>query len=99
METIIFDLKPDVIGIVETKISSKIQLKIRGYQIYKKCKTSLSGGLMIAIRNEYAKQIVETTIVDSDRIMTLLITSKTSIFRFILVYGPQENDANDPGNM
>lgn len=61
MEEIIDELKPDIIGIVESHLDSKDIITIEGYHIVRNDRNSEGGGVMIAVKEKYKHVTMEVT--------------------------------------
>ena len=92
LNIIITGHRPHIVCLVETKLSHNVKVNIPGYYIFKKSKNALSGGIMIAVKEEISFKCIETTEIENNRILSLRIDTQNIVTIIISVYGPQEND-------
>ena len=88
---ILASLQPGIICLVETKVTKLKSFSIKGYKnIVSKNMKKGKGGLLIAVKNNTASSVKETTTSSNDNILAADIAYKTKVFRFIVCHGPQE---------
>ena len=89
---IISKCNPHIVCLVETKLSHNVKVNILGCYIFKKSKNALSGGIVIAVKEEFSSKYIETTETENNQIFPLRIDTQNIVTTIITVYGPQEND-------
>ena len=88
--------KPSVICITETKVVKTKDYMIEGYkEVLKRNIKKGKGGMMIAVKNNTATGVKETTVSNNPYIMTGEIKYRDKTGRLILCYGPQEDEKAD----
>ena len=53
---IISKCNPHIVCLVETKLSHNVKVNISGYYIFKQRKNALSGGIVIAVKEELSSK-------------------------------------------
>ena len=100
LEEIVKSIEPDIVTLVETKVSKNKVFKEWEpyYQCLRKNCTRGKGGIMCAFKKGTVKSVRNVTSVDDDRILTCRVEYDTRTVRVIAVYGPQETDESEVRN-
>ena len=88
-------VNPDVFAICETKVNSHSKLKhfFPDYNLLTRVIKQGKGGLVIAVKkNLFPKVLDVTTSSNKNILVARAVVSNLAALRFILVYGPQENE-------
>ena len=59
LEEVLDEVKPDIIGLVETHMEQGEELRIEGYHIIRKDRNGQGGGLLIAVKDQYIDNVVK----------------------------------------
>ena len=93
LETVLEQVKPDIIVIAETQIIGRCKIKIKNYNINGEAnRNSKSGGILIGTRKS---SDIETVILKKDaknQQIWAIIRAKTYSFRICIVYGYPSED-------
>ena len=97
LELIKESLKPDIIALVETKVSkSKVfDTEWLRYECVNRNCSRGKGGILCAFRKGTFRNLKNVTHVDDDRILTCRCEYQNKTVRVIVVYGLQENDDSE----
>ena len=84
--------QPSIICLTETKVTRLKSFNFKGYNnvIARNVKKG-KGGMLVALRNNTATTIMDTTSVDNKNIMSVEVMYGKTVYRIILCYGPQED--------
>ena len=88
-------VKPDIIGLVETKLSKGKSLEIEGWEVVKRNCSKGKGGVMCALKKGTFHSVRNVTHTDDEHILSVRVSYKYETVRFIVAYGPQENEEVD----
>ena len=98
LSEIIRKLKPEIIGICETKAAPKNTLRrdFKDYDVVTKQIKKGKGGLLCGIKKKVGFQsVLEVTTVKNDNILTVKVVFTNVNMRIVLAYGPQENESSE----
>ena len=85
-------LSPDIIALCETKVSTKYNLKMNGYETIKSnCKTGKEG-LLLAIKEGTFLSAEKISESNQKNFLTARVIYPECAMRFIIAHGPQESD-------
>ena len=90
LNVIISECNPHIVCLVETKLSLNVKVIIPGYYIIKKSKNALSGGIIIAIKEEISSKCIETTEIKNNRILSLRIDTEHCNYNYISIWTTKE---------
>ena len=95
IKQLIQEHSPDIVLLTETKVYTKVSIKIDGYQVFPAVrKRGSGGGLAVAVKHGLCSSLVIDYGENAEFITVRLCFGLESI-RLILAYGPQEGDAKD----
>ena len=95
IKQLIQEHSPDIVLLTETKVYTKVSIKIDGYQVFPVVrKKGSGGGLAVAVKYGLCSSLVIAYGENAEFITVRLCFGLESI-RLISVYGPQEGDAKD----
>ena len=98
LELIKQDLQPDIIALSETKLGKSAyglleeSLKKKLYKIYPRFTKAGKEGIVLAVKHNAAKTIMEVTNSQLKTIVAVRMYTGTKSIRIILGYAPQETD-------
>ena len=90
---IMYDQKPDVVGIVETMMNERDVMRIEGYDVIRNDRNREGGGVMVIIKDALRGIVVEETRGENESIWMTLNNGRVNV-RFRVVYNPQEGRMN-----
>ena len=89
------NFKPSVITVQESKAKRMGTIKLKGYQIFEKLRSSgQGGGLLTAVDVDLVPVLVSTGEDEESEVITVQIKVGKHSIRIINAYGPQEDDPN-----
>ena len=88
------NFKPSIITVQETKLTRMGQIKLKGYQIFEKLRSSgKGGGLFTAVDEDLFPVLVSTGEDEDSEIITVQVKTGNHNLRIINAYGPQEDES------
>ena len=91
--------RPTFVCLVETKVRRLKSYVIKGYKdIVTRNVKKGKGGMLVAVRNNTASSVKETTFGCNQNILAVEVAFGKLVFRVILCYGPQEEYSVDERN-
>ena len=86
-------VKPDILGLVETKLAKNASfIDLVDWEVIKRNGSKGKSGVMCAFRKGTFQSIRNVTHTDDDRILSCRVVYKYETVRVIVAYGPQENE-------
>ena len=76
LNMIIGEHSPHIVCLVETKLSDNVKVNIPGYYMFEKSNNALSGGIIIAVKEEIPSKYIETTETENNQILSLRIDTQ-----------------------
>ena len=94
LEEILDEVKPDIIGLVETHMEQGEELRIEGYHIIRKDRNGQGGGLLIAVKDQQKDNVVKREEDETKNLESLWIEMGTQTkYQIGITYAPQGEKA------
>ena len=97
LSEMIYEEKPDAVGIVETMLDSKEVTQIDGYTIFRNDRNSEGGGVMLLIRDELRGLIVDRDVETHGESIWISLSNDRLKVRVGVVFNPQESRMSKDG--
>lgn len=86
LSQILEELKPDVVGLVETHLSGEDRINIDGYEVVRKDRKRDGGGILIAVKSKYKNVMLEVINKDDVEESLWIVLGQKTRYKIGVVY-------------